>query len=324
MTHRASTSRGFTLLELILALTLSLLLIGGALGLFTMVLTEDRVNSARFDSTAKMGVAHAVIERAMQTLVAGKPEADAPATKLNPDGTPVVEDDIPGEDEENEEENDPNADPALNADGTPKQPGVDQFGVGSGGEGAGIVDESADPNAQPNPLMALLGLRPDSDADHFELFFEQAEDGSEVPRLELVLSASPAPKSLVKSVQWGVQPDPRDQAEPPLVGEDILEKLRPWVRGAFELVRMEDGWALQWRTMEPPEEPFVLVRGLASCTWRILPRRDKDNPETNEWQPLWNAYIVEDFPIAVELTMTTLKGVRVDWVFETMVRPNER
>jgi len=327
MHRRGTTSRAFTLLELILALSLWLLLIGGALGLFTMVFTEDRVNTARFDSTVKLSVAHAVIERAMSTLVAGAPEEDAPATRLNPDGTPV-EDGDPAQPLEGEEAQalEDTQDPGVNADGTPRQPGVDQFGVGSGGTGdeAGIVDENAAAGSTPNPLLALLGMNTESEADHFELFFEEAEDGSVVPRLELVLSAAPAPKSLVQSAQWGVQPvDPRDTAEVP-IDQEILEKLRPWVRGAFELVKLEDGWALQWRTMEPPEEPFVLVRGLASCTWRILPRRDKEKPETNEWQPLWQAYIVEDFPIAVELTMTTLKGIRVDWVFETSVRPNER
>lgn len=327
MTRRARPSSGFTLLELILALSLALLLIGSALSLFGLVFNEERMSSARFDSTTKLGVAHAVIERAMQSLVAGKPETDAPAKRLNPDGTPVIDGQDPAQRDPNADPNadpaDPNAPPELNPDGTPKQPGVDQLGVGSGGDAA-IKDEAG--AAAENPLVTLLGLNTESDADHLELYFEEAEDGSVVPKLELVLASSPAPKALVKATQYGsgVEQARKQREEAAGVEEALLEKLRPWIRGAFELVRLNDGWALQWRSMEPPDDPFILVRGLASCSWRVLPKRDKEKPESNEWQPLWSAYLAEDFPIAVELSMVTMKGVRVDWVFETTVRPNDR
>lgn len=320
MNCRASTARGFTLLELILAMVLALVLIGAALSLFAMVFQEERMTSARFDSTTKLGVAHAIIERAMQSLVAGKPEADAPAKKLNPDGTPVIDGQDPSAPPQ--DPNAPPTDPELNPDGTPKQPGVDQLGAGSGG----ALRDETDANKAINPLVTLLGISPNDEADHLELFFEKAEDNSVVPRLELVLAASPAPKSLVEAAQVGrgVAQHEEQNKDEPTYDQQLVEKLRPWIRGAFELVRLKDGWALQWHTMEPPEEPFILVRGLASCSWRVLPRRNEEKEETNEWQPRWNAYLAEDFPIAVELTMTTMKGVRVDWVFETVVRPNER
>jgi len=161
-------------------------------------------------------------------------------------------------------------------------------------------EASADENGEP------------LDPDFFELFEEEVE-GVRVQRLEIVLDTPP--------VRTNVSLDGLTVIDPELV---VLEHLSESIRGAFELSPARDGWTLSWVQMDPPAGRVVLLRQLTSCTWRILPRRMKDeNNQTVEastrWQDTWSAYLRRDFPIAVELSFTTAKGANQQWVFETNV-----
>lgn len=180
------------------------------------------------------------------------------------------------------------------------QAGDDGTLRGLAGRTEGLADESADEDAEP------------MDPDYFELFEEEVA-GARVQRLEIVLDMPP--------VRTNMSYDGLTVIDPELV---VLEHLSESIRGAFELSPARDGWTLSWVQMDPPAGRVVLLRQLTSCTWRILPRRMKDeNNKTVEastrWQDTWSAYLRRDFPIAVELSFTTAKGANLQWVFETNV-----
>lgn len=96
----------------------------------------------------------------------------------------------------------------------------------------------------------------------------------------------------------------------------------PSLRGAFELLPDRDGLALVWRPIDPPGQPVVLARGIADLRWRGLARDQVENryeAKSGAWRDDFAAVIPKEFPKAVRLQITTLRGAEVDWMFEPAI-----
>ncbi len=88
-----------------------------------------------------------------------------------------------------------------------------------------------------------------------------------------------------------------------------VEQFLP-VRGVFETLVLEDGLALQWRPINPPAAPTLLIRDLAAIEWYCLPHKE-------DWVDVYAAYLQRSFPAGVRLVMWTNNGTHVDWFFDT-------
>jgi hypothetical protein len=98
--------------------------------------------------------------------------------------------------------------------------------------------------------------------------------------------------------------------------------ITPTIRGAFELVPDTVGFALVWRSMSPPGEPIALARGLRSLQWSGLAREAVDNRydrKSGAWRHDVFAAASKEFPKAVRLEIVTIRGTRVDWLFEPAI-----
>lgn len=133
---------------------------------------------------------------------------------------------------------------------------------------------------------------------HFNLHFAPGIDRV-LPALELVLLEPP-----VRAIR---------PAEP-LTIEDNIASFLP-TRGVFEALQLPDEIVLQWRPIEPPGEPVVLIRGLAAVEWWVLPR----SRHGRQWVDVYAADIQEYYPVAVRLLMWGRSGWHTDWLFDTSV-----
>ncbi len=144
-------------------------------------------------------------------------------------------------------------------------------------------------------LAANLTSGVGADRPNFELYFDQ-DRGLTLPALEVKVMESPIPP-------------PHDQPrDPAALG---VEQFLP-VRGAFETLQLGDGLALQWRPIDPPGPPTLLIQDLAAIEWYCLPHKE-------EWVDVYAAYIQKSFPAGVRLVMWTNNGAHVDWFFDTAV-----
>ena len=119
MIRRAVQSRSaFTVLELLLALSLALVIGGTALALFGMVASSDRRHDRRFDEAIDLSFAQETLRKAMGQLVAAKP--------VDPEQTPIASQPSRGDqegegndaeqgEESDEEDDDEPAEPADTA-----------------------------------------------------------------------------------------------------------------------------------------------------------------------------------------------------------------
>lgn len=320
--HSTARRTGFTVLELVLALALSLGVAMAAMGLLTLLYRSDTIAGNRFEATTELAVAQMTIRRATQSLISGLPIEEKDETDRQ---TATPEDDPNAAPQDGTNPNaDPNADPSADPKSASKTEKIIQGDkknnrsrTGGSAKDATIADAEGRPGTDPatgNPLLDGLNAEDEEevdDRDHFDLFVELTPENIPVQKLELVLTKSPVGRSLV------------DEAELP---PDVLieEQMRESIRGAFELVALSDGWALQWTPLEPLGRPTVLVHQLEACQWRVLPRRKKDDqdrtlPESNKWHDTWAAYLDEDYPLAIELSMRTTRGVSIQWLFDTNV-----
>lgn len=292
---RPRRHRGFTLLEMVAALALASIVIAAAGGMFLLLASTESRSADRFDDSLEMTITHDVLQRAMQSLIAGAPRAEDLA-ELEEAG--ASDEDGDG----GEEEGAPSTGALINdlvedADGLDGEAGGDDEEEGEARSWIQVLAEDLADEPGNEWLIDLLTLGELIDSNHFDLFVDQTDDGI-VPRLEVVLAEPPMPMPVATE-------DDRISA--------LAARLRGSVRGAFALALLEDGWALQWEPILPPGDPTVLVRGLVSLEWRVLP----EDIEEREWTDVFAAYLAQDFPVAVQLMMVTRDGVMVDWVFET-------
>lgn len=145
----------------------------------------------------------------------------------------------------------------------------------------------------------LAGVDTD-ERPNFELYFDDSR-GATLPMLELKVIESPVPSGDLTGL------------------EATLDQYLS-VRGVFETLEQGDGsLLLQWRPLQPPGKPFVLVRDLARVEWYVLPR----SRHGKEWVDVYAAYLQEYYPIAVRLVLFTKTGGYADWLFDTAVTTPE-
>jgi hypothetical protein len=269
-------------LELTIALALSSLVVFSAVGITAIIARSDRVTSRYMNDTTNLSQTQFVVRRALQNLIAAKP--------LPP---PTEDGEVEGDEDE---EGDDSADPNENEGGidSETQAIIDSL--------FGGVDDSL-------PIEAAI---PDtSKPPNFELYFERVmfpPTGEEIylPRFEVVTSIWPVPRSSV----------PIDLIDDPDVRRQELEaRIRGTVRGVFELLYLEDGFALAYTPIEPSGPSYILGRGFEDLIWEIMPSGE----DAEGWQQIGAAYLEDQFPDAVRLRLRTSTGTTADWLFETIV-----
>ncbi|MEO1129470.1 MAG: type II secretion system protein, partial [Planctomycetota bacterium] len=80
-----SRGRGFTVVELLLALSLAGMVMAAAIGVYSMLNTADRVSERQMDEDVQLAAAQSVVRRAMQSLLAGQDTLDPSALAGNGD-----------------------------------------------------------------------------------------------------------------------------------------------------------------------------------------------------------------------------------------------
>lgn len=150
-----------------------------------------------------------------------------------------------------------------------------------------ITDVTGD-SSLADALQAGFG----SDRPNFELYYEPG-GRMVLPALEVKVMESPVP------------PPPDQPLRPEALG---VQQFLP-VRGVFEAFPLDDALAIQWRPIDPPGPPTILIRGLLAVEWQCLPHK-------GEWTDLYAAYLQENYPAAVRLLLWTKNGAHVDWLFD--------
>lgn len=150
---------GFTLLELILALSLAVVITSAALSLFWMIRSSDQRLSARFDEQIDLSFAQEVLRKAMAHLVAARPVSADEAAPATGEG---AEDELP------EDERLPSFEDQIR----------------------GLVTEMGGDEALVDSLVSGLAT---GEAPHFEVYYERNPRWGQLPRLEVVLMNSPVP-----------------------------------------------------------------------------------------------------------------------------------
>lgn len=263
---RRSAARGFTVVELVLALALSALLVMSALSIMWMLTSTDDRLARRFDDQSELIITQMVVRRAMGSLIAAKPKDPEQAAQ----GKPVDEDESQSEFARNE---------------------ADQ----QNDDLRSLIASVTGDNQLAMDLITGIG----SDRPNFELYYEPS-GGLMLPALEVKVMESPVPP-------------PADAPRDELVRG--IEQFLP-VRGVFETLELGDGLALQWRPIDPPGPPTLLIRDLAAIEWYCLPHKQ-------DWVDVYAAYLKASFPAGVRLVMWTNNGTHVDWFFDAAITTPE-
>lgn len=276
---RRTTRVGFTVLELLVALALSSLVVLSAIGITGMISRSDRVTKNYVNDTANLSQTQFIVRRALQNLVAAKPlpppEEDGPEGELETEGDLGGEVDLP--------EAEDGADSMF------------ESLFGGLDDGLAIELAMADTTKPPN----------------FELYYERViypPTGQEIslPRFEVVTSIWPVPRKDIPISQIN---DPRQRRE------ELAAKIRGTIRGVFELLYLEDGFALVYTPIEPPGDPYILGRRFVDLVWEVLPK----DAGADGWQTVHACYLENEYPSAVRLRLRTDTGATADWLFETIV-----
>jgi len=277
--------RGFTVLELLLALALGLVVSATALSLFWLVSSSDERLDTRFDEAIDLSFAQETLRKAMGQLVAARP--------VDPDENAVATQPTNEEDDAEGEEGDEEAEPDVEEEEEPEEdPNAHLREL--------ITELTGDPVLADN----LLGVVTDLDRPHFEIFFDSHGDRGVLPVLEVVLMQSPVPPIAL------LAGEERSAASGATLNS---------VRGVFETVDLGDRLLLQWTPINPPGPPTALMDNIVAVEWWALPRARHGG----EWVQLHAAFLQEDYPVAVRLVLWLRSGAHVDWLFETTVATPE-
>lgn len=273
----AKSPRGFTVIELLLALMLATVIVVAATATFGVVGLAERRLAASFEDASQLSIAQRVLRKSMASLVAAKPEDErALATQAK----------------------------ARRAGQGFEESGEQPLEDGKGNEDAEGSLRDAIAGATGDSALADELTRKTDHRAYIELYYDTSGPGdAPLQSLEVVVMESPVPSS-------------RDAFAAD--ADSNLTRFLP-VRGLFEVLRLEDSLALQWRPTDPPGPPTLLVQGLDAVEWWVLPR----SRNGREWMDVTAAYLQEDFPVAVRLLMWTKQGTHVDWLFDTAVSTPE-
>ena len=281
---RAPGARGFTVIEVMLALALSAIVVAAAIGLYKILNVAERKGETRFEHAADLAVTQITLRRIMNTLVCAPAQ---PAGNQGPADTPV---DTPPETDGASEEGDNEEDAPEPTEGQ-----------------AEILAEAA-PSA---PMM-------------FELWWQEMEldEGTvAVPMIELVVSEAPV---VVESTAGRFEEEDLEKVSDAQAEDALrrANRLTEMVRGVLEVVPDYGGWRLQWRPLEPPGQPYMFISHIATnadggpeLMWEVLSRDEKNTDDP--WKDIWAAKIHAEFPQAVRLRFVTTDNEYTDWLFET-------
>lgn len=282
--RRIRSRSAFTLIEVMLALLLSTVVLGAAMGVLQLLIRSQQIMGDHLDRTVQLTVAQEALRRTMDSLVGGIPLL--PPDESNP------EDDL-DEDFDDEEREEELRERSLELADRIRE----------------LVD---DPRLADELIRQALAPRV-----QFELFFDETRTDGLYPVLEVVVARSPLPpgRSLLQTED---EFDAAARTFGELADRPELLRVTGTVRGRFELAWRGDDLVLQWVWMDDPFlEPRVLIRGVTWCQWLVM--TDKREYRQEPWQEVWAAYLADDFPVAVRLILTTNTGAQVDWLFETSV-----
>lgn len=288
----------FTVIEMLVALGLSTIVAGAAMAVFSLLpLAEPRFKQ-RFDDRLDLLITQGIIRDAMDSLVAARPLSPEEIEELRNEALALLEERADGDDDDDESPDGADADDPESID---DEPSMTDREADEAAERLAQLIESAGGDEQ--ILTDMLVQSAFSDMPNFELHFETSFSGRTFPRLELVLRDSPMPVDFIPDEQAFTRPGVQSQSR---------------VRGAFEILELENELILQWQPIEPPGLAVTIMSNLAWVEWFVLPRRARDE-ENFGWVEVSAAYLVEDYPLAVRIVLWTITGEYADWLFQTEV-----
>jgi len=304
-------SRGFTVLETVLAATLASVVVLGCMAAFLALERTDQTLSARFDEAGDLARIQRTMERAFATLLVAESSP---------------------EDEQAETEAEANAGGEQANGAAGEQPGegeeVQEAAAESGDE---PVEDAEAAEAEP-PQMPRILLQADTDPMLTEMLSRSRSSGSgqgpvaTPQRLELVLSSVPIRPPSVQSTAWadalvGVE-DVEEEEEAEAAGVEEYAG----VRGAFVLrpdeatgrrarareARGDDriGWTLWWQPLDDRSQPARIASGLAACGFQMFFDR--------QMQSELVAYDADQIPTYIQLEVETLTGLYANYLFEVV------
>ncbi len=305
MKLRAQT-RGFTLIETMMAAALGAILVLACAAMFGAMDRTETATAHRFDETNSMARLHLVMDRVFSDLLILN--ADVPAAGSGTTGTA-------GRNTASSTSDFQQADAARN----------------------GQVQ------AQPRPRVSLdldlsPRLKPAMQAAGMDA------KGSPPQRLEVVTSHSPIPTtfSALSYASGQAQQLQQNQDTDVAMASRSAFELRP--DAATPAARRDPGetplgdgkgWTLWWRplpptpglqtpdpySMEPAEDPnsVRVAIGLVQCNWQAFKTvmdTATNKPKGREIVPTLTTSQLQDVPAYVEMLATTASGLSADWVFE--------
>jgi hypothetical protein len=178
------------------------------------------------------------------------------------------------------------------------------------------VRDEAPADAEADAKEAQVGMdpiAPPNIAPMFDLYFTKLEGGAAAPALECVVIDPPG------VLMPGVRPTTIGSFRGVAKGRTregalLSRRISQSVRGVFEVGPMTDGgWALQWRAVDPPATPVMLIPRVSRVEWWALPIDES----SKAWKDTMSSKLAEEFPIAVRLEVWTDDGKHQSWMFET-------
>ena len=280
---RAGRPRGFTILELLLALSLASLAVGVIAGLYGLLGVANRNAGERFDRAAQDSLSYEILQLAFGDLVAATPML--PGQGTDESGSPTVSD----------------LEAMLRGDG----PAV--LSGGSDAVSAGDVSARAAPNA---PVMFDLSWV-DAGVGGGEVF---------VQRLEVVTLGAPAGVRLLsdEELEEPATPEQRELWANPDRVRSVFEFMYDGFEDRWDLVwRPIDppGYPVPIVEGVQSAQWTVLNRSRVNTV--------QEARTNEAWVDVTAAFLGEDFPVAVRLEYETLDGGAGDWLFETVVITRE-
>lgn len=278
--------RGFTVLEVVLALALASLVVGGVFGLMSLLHSAEARHAARFQLIVDRAMAQEVLRKTLRLLFAAEPLPEPAPSATTGDRTRPEGAERPTGEE---------ADAAREEE----QRGADRD------DRADIASLVRERLGQSDLADRIIDSMRHDEPPHFQLYIPDAGGGLTpgLPRLEVVLTESPvAIRPLVEN----------GRVVQVARGRDTM------VRGALEFALAGDvpgASVMQWRPIDPPGLPTVLLEGIDSALIEVLPRQ----AQGGEWAELWAAFLQEDYPVAVRVVLWMHDGSMIDWLFDTTV-----
>ena len=281
--RRVMVRGAFTVIEVLLALALSSLVLGAAIGLYQVLGASDRASEQQFERAADLAVTQITVRKIMNTLVAGtaEPAPAQPAVAQND------EEEVEAEPEEEGEGGGGQESAPILAQAPAHAPVMfDLWWEEHDGIDGGTVILPTLEVVVSEPPVALRGASERIDEEDLRRVDESLAEEA----LRRTDRLSESVRGLIEMVGapdgWRLRWRPIEPAA------------RPFVL-ASRIASAEDGG------------PYI--------SWRVLSRDDK----VDAWEFFWSATIREEFPLAVQLSFMTTGGETVDWMFETHVTTQE-